>query len=192
MEWTKEDAAFLREYRNTLDSDDIKLKEEIKHRLLNDKYIIRVLNNKELEANNAEPDDYFGVNILPYYYIPGTQSNSKNFICYECTSEPRSRWDAVTVEKYQRIVFYILCEQKNIIEKTTSLARHDLLAALLMRVFNFEVFSCGRIYLMSDIPNVVDNDYISRTLTFQAKTDSNLVKTIDGKPRMINKRTNFD
>ena len=192
MEWTKEDTAFLRGYRNNLDSDDIKLKEEIKQRLLDNKYIIHVLDNKELEENDAEPDDYFGVNILPYYYVPGTQSDSKNFLCYECISEPRSRWDSVTVEKYQRIVFYILCEQKNIIEKTTSLARHDLLAALVMRAFNFEVFSCGRIYLMSDVANVVDNNYISRTLTFQGKTDSNLVKTIDGKPKMINKRINFD
>lgn len=191
MEWTKEDAAFLRNYRKTLDSDDIKLKEEIKQRLLNDKYIIHVLNNKELEAADAEPDDYFGINILPYYYIPSIQTHVDNFICYECHSEPRSRWDATNVEKYQRIIFYILCESKNMIDKETSLARHDLLGALILRAFNFEIFSCGRIHCMSDVPGVVDNNYISRVMTFTCKTDANLVKTIDNIPRIVNKKVNF-
>ena len=191
MEWTKEDTAFLRNYRNQLDSDDIKLKEEIKQRLLNDKYIIHVLDNKELQKNDAEPDDYFGVNILPYFIIPGVQTDAMNYLCYECSAEPRSRWENVTVEKYQRITFYILCHEKNIIEKTTSLARHDLLAALVTRMMNFEVFSCGRVELISDLANITDNYFITRTLIFSAKTDANLVKTIDGKPRIVNHRTEF-
>lgn len=191
MEWTKEDTAFLRNYRNQLDSDDIKLKEEIKQRLLNDKYIIHVLDNKELQKNDAEPDDYFGVNILPYFIIPGVQTDAMNYLCYECSAEPRSRWENVTVEKYQRITFYILCHEKNIIEKTTSLARHDLLAALVTRMMNFEVFSCGRVELISDLANITDNYFITRTLIFSAKTDANLVKTIGGKPRIVNHRTEF-
>ena len=191
MEWTKEDTAFLRNYRNQLDSDDIKLKEEIKQRLLNDKYIIHVLDNKELQKNDAEPDDYFGVNILPYFIIPGVQTDAMNYLCYECSAEPRSRWENVTVEKYQRITFYILCHEKNIIEKTTSLARHDLLAALVTRMMNFEVFSCGRVELISDLANITDNYFITRTLIFSAKTDANLVKTISGKPRIVNHRTEF-
>ena len=191
MEWTKEDAAFLRDYRHQLDSDDIKLKEEIKQRLLNDKYIIHVLDNKELQDNDAESDDYFGVNILPYFIIPGVQTNTMNYLCYECSAEPRSRWENVTVEKYQRITFYILCHEKNIIERTTSLARHDLLAALVMRTFNFAVLSCGRIELISDLASVTDNNFVTRTMIFSAKTDANLVKTIGGKPRIVNHRTNF-
>lgn len=191
MEWTKEDAAFLRNYRNQLDSDDIKLKEEIKQRLLNDKYIIHVLDNKELQENDAEPDDYFGVNILPYFIIPGVQTDAMNYLCYECSAEPRSRWEDVIAEKYQRITFHILCHEKNIIEKTTSLARHDLLAALITRMMNFEVLSCGRVKLISDLPSITDNYFITRTLIFTAKTDANLVKTIAGKPRIINKRTDF-
>ena len=186
MEWTKEDDAFLRSFRKNLDSDDIKLKEEIKQVLLSDKYIIHVLDDKKLQEKDSEPDDYYGECILPYYMIKPTQVESRNFLCFETSSEPRSRWENVVAEKYQRITFHILCEHKNIIEKTTSLARHDLLAALVMRLFNFRVMSCGRIELISDIPDVTDNDYASRTLIFLAKTDANLVKTIGGKPRIIN------
>lgn len=186
MEFTEQDKAFLRNFRNTLDSDDIKLKEEIKQVLLKDKYIMYVLDNKELQESDAEADDYFGNCILPYYMIKPIQTASRNFLCYEISSEPRSRWENVYAEKYQRIVFHILCEQKNIIERTTSLARHDLLAALVIRLFNFRVLSCGRIELTSDLADVTDNDYATRTLTFLAKTDANLVKTIGGKPRIIN------
>ena len=66
MEWTEEDSKYLKSFRNIIDCDEIKIKEQIKQQLLKNKYIIHVLNNKELEETEAEPEDYFGVNILPY------------------------------------------------------------------------------------------------------------------------------
>ena len=187
MEWTKADTEHLRAFRNYLDSDDIKLKQEIKQRLLDNKYIIKVLANKELEEADAEPDDYFGINIKPYYMIPETQTSAQNIVCFETSYEPRSRWETVVVEKYQQIIFYILCHSNNAIEPMTSVARHDLLAALIMEEFNFKVLSCGRIHLLSDKASVTDTNYLSRTLVFSCKTDSNIVKTKSGSPRIINK-----
>ena len=52
MEWTPEDTEYLREFRKHLDSDNIKLKQQIKQKLLSDKYLIHVLNNKELEETH--------------------------------------------------------------------------------------------------------------------------------------------
>jgi len=72
MEWTDQDKAHLLSFKDTVDSDDVKIKEKIKQLLLDNKYIIHVLNNKELEAVDAEPDEYFDVNILPYYMIAPT------------------------------------------------------------------------------------------------------------------------
>ncbi len=187
MEWTKADTEHLRAFRNLLDCDDIKLKQEIKQRLLNNKYIIKVLANKELEDADAEPDDYFGINIKPYYMIPETQTSAQNIICFETSNEPRSRWETATVEKYQQIIFYILCHSNNAIEPMTSVARHDLLAALIMEEFNFKVLSCGRIHLLSDKPGITDERYLSRTIIFSCKSDSNLVKTQNGTTRIINK-----
>ena len=39
--------------------------------------------------------------------------------------------------KLQQIIFYILCEQKNNIEKYTGIARHDLIAARIRDIFNW-------------------------------------------------------
>jgi hypothetical protein len=80
MEWTPEDTEYLRDFRKHLDSDNIKLKQQIKQKLLSDKYLIHVLNNKELEESDAEPADYFDVNIREYYMLPETQTDVQNFV----------------------------------------------------------------------------------------------------------------
>lgn len=178
MKWTKQDKQYLLDLRQDRDVDDLKLKEQVKRLLLDNKYIIHVLNNKELEKSDAEPDDYYGVNILPYYIIQPTQTNVQNFICFETSYKDIPQWDKS--QKYQQIIFYILCEEKNIIDKDTSLARHDLLGALIERAFNFEPFFGGRFKLVSNVPGVTDNNYALRTLTFEQMTDNNLVKKVNG------------
>lgn len=186
MEWTKEDKQKLLSYRNTLDSDDIKLKQEIKEILLSRKDIIHVLNNKELEKADAEIDDYFGINILPYFQISQTQHDVQNFLCFETSFERVSRY-AETPLKRQQIIFYILCESKNCIDKETSLPRHDLLSALVLDAFDYKVLSCGRIHISQSKPSITDNNYVTRTLIFECDTDRNIVKTKNGIPQIINK-----
>ncbi len=73
-------------------------------------------------------------------------------------------------------------------DKETSLPRHDLLAALIEREFNFTELSCGRLQIESSKPSVTDNNFATRTIVFQCKTDKNLVKTINGVPTIINKK----
>ncbi len=188
MGLSKAEIQNLRAFRDSLDNDNIKLKQQIKKKLLSDKYIIHVLNNKELEKADAEPDDYFGVNILPFYILPDTQTKVDNFICFETSNEVKYSMNYnASVRKTQQITFTILCNDKNDIDKETSLPRHDLLAALIQNMFNYEVFLGGRWILVSDRASVTDTHYLMRTLLFQQETDNNLVKTIDGKPRIINK-----
>jgi len=188
MGLSKAEIQNLRAFRDSLDNDNIKLKQQIKKKLLSDKYIIHVLNNKELEKTDAEPDDYFGVNILPFYILPDTQTKVDNFICFETSNEVKYSMNYnASVRKTQQITFTILCNDKNDIDKETSLPRHDLLAALIQNMFNYEVFLGGRWILVSDRASVTDTHYLMRTLLFQQETDNNLVKTIDGKPRIINK-----
>lgn len=186
MEWTKEDKQKLLSYRNTLDSDDIKLKQEIKEILLSRKDIIHVLNNKELEKEDAEIDDYFGVNILPYFMIDSTQHDVQNFICFETSFERINRY-AEKLIKRQQIIFYILCESKNCIDKETSLPRHDLLSALILDAFDYKILSCGRIHISQSKPSITDNNYVTRTLIFECETDRNIVKTKNGVSQIINK-----
>lgn len=177
MKWTKEDRKSLLAYKELMDSDDIRFKEIIKQQLLNNKYIIHVLNNKDLEDEEAEADEYFGVNILPYYLIKPTQTNVQNFICFETKFDEESRYNKVI--KYGQIVFTILCEQKNIIDAETGIARQDLLAALLLDQFNWTNYFGNQIHCISDVATVVDNIYACRTLVFEGEFPNSISKTSD-------------
>lgn len=188
MELTKEEIQRLRDLKKLPDSDDIRYKEIIKKSLINDPLIIYLLNNKELEDDDADPSDYLGVNILPMYLIHPTQHNVQNFICYEVGFKELQRYNSKM--KLLNITFYILCEEKNNIEKSTGIARHDLIGALIMDIFNWSnLFGC-QIHCVSDMPSVTDNDYATRTLIFEQTTDNNLAKTRSGitgiYPREIN------
>lgn len=183
MPWTKQDTENLKEFRNIIDSDDIKIKEQIKSKLLNNKNIIHVLNSSDIDED--ESSEYFGTHILPYYIVHPTQHNVKNYICYEVQYDEVDSWNDRV--KYLQIVFYILCEQKNLIDQDTYLARHDLLAALIVDEFNLTNIFGKKVRLITDKPSVVDADYACRTLIFEQITDNNLVKTKNGIPRLINK-----
>lgn len=185
MEWTQEDKEALLGFKAAIDSDNIKDKEIIKKVLLNNRFIIHVLNNKELEEADAEPDDYFGVNILPFYLIKPTQSNVQNFLCYTVGFRELDRYNKSV--KILQIIFVILCEQKNITDKDTGVARHDLLSALVQHEFNYSNYFGSTIQLVSDEESVVDNNYACRTMVFEQITDANLVKTRNGIPRLANK-----
>lgn len=185
MDWTTDDREALLALKDCIDFDDIHIKEGIKKVLLNNKAIIHVLNNKELEEAEAEPDDYFNINILPYYIVQPTQTKVSNFVCYEVQYRDIDMGNKSM--KNLQIVFYILCEQKTIRDEETGIARHDLLAALIQNDFNFTNYFGKKIKLISDVPSVVDMAYACRTLTFEQYTDNNLVKTSNGIPRLANK-----
>lgn len=166
--------AELRAYRTNLDSDDVFCKEIIKDKLLKNNKIIYLLNNKELQDAGASNDEYFGTNILGYYMITPTQTNVQNFICYEVQFDEVARYNKKI--KYGQIIFYILCEQKTLTEKTTGLARHDLIAALIMEEFNWTNCFGTQVSCISDKASVVDTDYACRTLIFEMETPNNLIK----------------
>lgn len=178
MELTNNQLQSLLNLKTLVDSDDIRYKEIIKKTLINSDLMIYLLNNKELEEAEADPSDYLGVNILPFYIIHPTQTNVQNFICYETEVRELERYNKKM--KLQHVIFYVLCEEKNNIEKKTGIARHDLIAALLIDMFNWTNLFGGKIHCISNIPSVVDNDYACRTLIFEQLTDNNLAKTRNG------------
>lgn len=177
MTWTDEDKQHLLHFKEIVDSDDIKCKEIIKKLLLSNKYILHVLNNTELEKDDAEPEDYYLENVLPYYVITETLSDVKHFVCFEVSYRDLQRYDRT--KKLLQIVFYILINEHDAIELDTGIARHDLIAALIQDQFNFTNYFGVKIELVEDTAGAVDRDYILRTLTFQQIVDNNLIK--DGK-----------
>ena len=192
MNWTPEDTKELLSLKTNIESDDIRIKEKIKEVLLNNKFILHVIDNKELEANVEEDgtgaDEYFGVNILPYFLITPVQHAAETYICYEVSYNNTDRYSRVSASyKELAINFQILSNYKVLINQETGIPKHDLLAALIMDQFNFSNYFGQTIHLISDVPSIVDNDFACRTLTFRQTTDNNLVKNINGMPQFANK-----
>ena len=185
MELTQAQLQELRDLKNLPDSDNVRYKEIIKKTLIENDLIIYLLNNKELEESDADPSDYLGVNILNAYIVHPTQHNVQNFICYETSFKELQRYNSNI--KLQQIIFYILCEEKNNVERLTGIARHDLIAAQITNMFNWSNLFGAQIHLVSDVPTIIDSDYACRTLIFEQETDNNLAKTVKGTTRMLNR-----
>ena len=183
MELTNDQIQILRNLKTLMDSDDIRAKELIKKSLIDSELIIYLLNNKELQDADADPSDYLGINILPFFIVNPTQHNVQNYICYEVGFRELERYNSKM--KLLQITFYILCEEKNNIEKLTGIARHDLLGALILDMFNWSNVFGQQIHCVSDLPSITDNDYATRTIIFEQLTDNNLAKTRSGVTRII-------
>ena len=185
MKLTETELAELRRYRNEPDEVDVRYKQIIKKKLLANHKLIYLLHNKELEDEEAEADEYLNINILPYYIIAPTQTNVKNFICFETSMENVSRGNSVM--KIQQIIFYILCHKADIDVKELSSPRHDLLAAEIINMFQGCNDFGTQLKLMSDKPSTTDNDYATRTLIFTQLTTN----SITNENRTMNLRTGF-
>lgn len=186
-------------FKQNVDNDNILLKEHIKQELLKNYYLLHALNNSELEEKMLEEsvvdengtivelsgaDEYFGINILPYFIISPTQSHCAAYVCFDVVSHEQS---GNQVMKIVDIVFHILCEEQIIIDSDSGIARHDLLASLIQDQFNYMSIGSQKIHLISDEPSTVDKEYACRTLVFRQITDNNLVKSVGKIPRFSNK-----
>ncbi len=187
MQYTEDDIKYLQAFRDNIDYDGIKVKQQIKSLLLNNKHILHVLNNEELEVTDAEPDDYYMVNIYPMYQIKPIQHNVQNFVTFQVSYTEIPQYDKT--KKYLQVIFVVLCNVGNIVEKDTTLPRHDLLGALIQDQFNYTNICGKKIKLVEDKEIVTDNDYVGRQMTFEQYVDNNLVRTRDGVPRFTNKES---
>lgn len=177
MRISDEDLEYLRNLKRNPNEDDIRYKEVIKRKLLNNNKLIYLIHNAELEESGASNDDYFGENILPYYLISPVQTTVKNFLCFETSFDEVSRSNSLI--KYQQVIFYILCHHSDISVAEVGVARHDLIAAVLIDEFHGSNIFGTQLKLISDKPSVVDNDYSARTLIFEQYTTNSITK--DGK-----------
>jgi hypothetical protein len=161
------------QYGQHLEDSNISYKNIIKDKLLGNENILNMLDNEELKDH--DPDDYYGVNFFPYYLLPETQVEVKNYICYETSFQEIPRYN--TVMKLGQITFYILCDcsKENIMDASGS-ARHDILAGLITDDFNWCNDFGTQFKLVSDRPGAIDNNYISRVLVFEQTIPNSIVR----------------
>lgn len=159
------------EYKKHYENDNIYYKEIIKNKLINNKKIIYSLNS---DLDPDCPEEYIGENILPFYMLVGTQTKVQHYICFETSFTEVSRYNKIM--KVGQVIFYILCDNKDIYDKYSGIARHDLLAALIADEFNYTNMFGTQIKLVSDSPMVIDNTYAGRTLVFEQTTTNSIIK----------------
>lgn len=160
------------EYKKRYENDNIYYKEIIKNKLINNPKIIYSINNTDLDPDC--PADYVGINILPFYLIAKTQEKARHYICFETSFTEVSRYNEVM--KIGQIMFYIVCDNKDIYDKKSGIARHDLLAALITDEFNWTNMFGTQVRLVSDSPMVVDSNYAGRTLIFEQTSPNSITK----------------
>ena len=177
----------LRSYRTIIDSDNIRIKNMIKNKLESNPYIKYALNHvKHDDDYDEDDDDNITSNILPYYAVFDTQTEVDNFLCFETSYDELQRHNGTF--KLQQIIFYVLCHSRSVNDEILGMARHDMLASLIRDQFDYTDIFGMKIHCVSDKPGLVDSRYVSRTIVFEAITDNNIVKTVNGVPRLINKQ----
>ena len=113
--------------------------------------LLYAIHNKELESElfdedgnlnidedgnlTGEVDRYFGENsnIRPFLFIPETQDEVKNYVCYQTSYSDLVRYN--DKEKNMIVTFTIFVNGKDSMDKLTGIPRHDLIASIIREKF---------------------------------------------------------
>ena len=120
-------------------------KRKILEDLYKDSDIIEILNNKELQAVNACPEDYYNVNIYSFLKIPDAQSK-------------------IMVSK--QIIFRTIAHQDDV-STIWGIDRQDLLAALVKERFQWSNILGTQLIKTYDSGKVAENGYYYRNMYFE-------------------------
>lgn len=178
----------LRAYGDTPDDGCIQYKKKIEKALMSNPCLLYALNETKLESelfddngninwelNNetgeyeptGEWERYFGSdsNIRPFLFIPTTQTEVRNYICYQVGFDEMPRYN--NIEKYTNITFTIFVHGDDRYDKLTGKPRHDLIASIIRERFNWSSVFGMQTKLISSKESTTDNNYLVRTLVFQ-------------------------
>lgn len=158
---------------NNIDDSIIKAKRIIKEKLYSDQDIIEVLNNPKL--NPDEPDTYLDENIFDYIRVPGTTTDTKNFICFDIKQQSMN-----VKNQHMRDILFIFNVWVNEDNMKTpyGISRHDLLGYLIRDIFNYSNILGAQLVEIADVPGIMDAYSSSRTITFKAIQPASLNEAV--------------
>lgn len=180
----------LRMYVKAPDDDNTRYKQIIYELFLKCPELLYAINEKEYEHElfnddgtinyDGEWDLYFSDsqrdgNIRPYLFVPQTQTEVHNYICYQTHFDETPRYNGV--EKYGLITFNIIIHGSDRIDKLTGIPRHDLIGAIIKNRINWSNMFGTQCHVVSDKESITDNDYLIRTLVFRITTLNNIVQS---------------
>lgn len=170
----------VKDFKTLPDDDNIRFKEIIKKRLYQNKDIIHAIHSHDLDE--AAPDEYVGVHILPFMIVPEVQDVPRTYICYTSNYDELARNNEFI--KYAEAQFIVFTDVRDAYDKEAGIARHDLIAALIRREFNFSNVMGLQMECISDTETTTDTHYALRKIIFQIKTPNNVLRDA----RVINKQ----
>ena len=180
----------LRLFSDCPDDDNVIFKKKIENAFINCPEILYAVNEKSLEDElfnedgsinyDGEWDRYFSDgyhdgNFRPYLFIPDTQDDVRNYVCYQTHFEETPRYN--TVEKYCLVTFTIFVHAGNRVDNDTGLPRHDLIAAIIRDKLNWSNIFGTQCRIVSDRESMTDYKYVVRTLVFQCTMPNSIVQT---------------
>ena len=191
-------------YADNPDDDNIRIKEQIKDTFLNCPELLYAIHNKELESElfdedgnlnidedgnlTGEVDRYFGgnSNIRPFLFIPETQDEVKNYVCYQTSYSDLVRYN--DKEKNLIVTFTIFVNGKDSIDKLTNVPRHDLIASIIREKFAWIGLEISTTTPFGDKESTTDNNYLVRTLQYEVILPNSICKTEGNNTFYNNKR----
>ena len=191
-------------YADNPDDDNIRIKEQIKDTFLNCPELLYAIHNKELESElfdedenlnidedgnlTGEVDRYFGenANIRPFLFIPETQDEVKNYVCYQTSYSDLVRYN--DKEKNMIVTFTIFVNGKDSIDKLTNIPRHDLIASIIREKFAWIGLEISTTTPFGDKESTTDNNYLVRTLQYETILPNSICKTEGNNTFYNNKR----
>ena len=194
----------LRAYADTPDDDNIRIKKQIKDTFLNCPELLYAIHNKELESElfdengnlnidedgnlTGEVDRYFGENsnIRPFLFIPETQDEVKNYVCYQTGYSDLVRYN--DKEKNLIVTFTIFVNGKDSIDTLTNIPRHDLIASIIREKFAWIGLEISTTTPFGDKESTTDNNYLVRTLQYEVTLPNSICKTEGNNTFYNNKR----
>ena len=194
----------LRAYADTPDDDNIRIKKQIKDTFLNCPELLYAIHNKELESElfdedgnlnidedgnlTGEVDRYFGenANIRPFLFIPETQDEVKNYVCYQTGYSDLVRYN--DKEKKLIVTFTIFVNGKDSMDKPTNIPRHDLIASIIRENFAWIGLEISTATPFGDKESTTDNNYLVRTLQYEVTLPNSICKTEGNNTFYNNKR----
>ena len=146
--------------------DDISLtKRIIENVLYNDPDIVELIDNPNIDPEC--PEDLVYENLFPFIKVPGTQDESKNFICYEVDDMGEiARNDRMK----QQIIQFVVFVHKDLIKTKYGIPRHDAFGYVIRDLFNRSHLFGHELKLISSKGGTTDADYYTRALRFQLIT----------------------
>lgn len=146
-----------------------------KMRVLEDFYkdsdLLLVLNNPDLK--DSPPEDYRNVNIFSFMKIPETQTQVKNFLCFEINDrEPLDNNDAFIT---RQLIVRTISHEKDV-DTPWGIDRQDLLALIVKDRLAWSNCLGTHLKKVYDCGKIAENGYYFRDMYFEALVPNGLYK----------------